>query len=880
MIPYLQSGGWLLTQNLRQARILRRLHDRAQMAAGREVWPTAQLLPLDAWLEMQWREAAAARPELPGLLQPAAAEWLWRQRVVRDAPGLIDPAELAAKARSSWIRLRAHGGDVAGLERWPLTRDQQAFASWARSVEAEHSDRHVRDPADLARLFVDAGALPPAGPSVLLTGFRRMTAAQSALVAGLRARGWSVDIEAPATSAAGTWRHAAADPAAEQGAALAWIRAQLERRPAGIHGLILPDLASRRGAVERALAGALQPELELPGGAARDRVFDLAGGYPLIVQPVVEIAIAALECAGEPIRWATLSRLLRSPNIAGAAAERSARIQLDLELRTVEPALHWKIAALCLRAERAGAAEFARTLAAAANVTRGVARRSMGAWAEVFGACLTAWGWPGGPQLDSNEFQAARAFSERLHELSRLDAVVPELTAAAALQELRRAVTAPFQPERGEPAFFVLDALDDPGLRFDSLWVAGLTAAAWPRPAAVDPLLPIEIQRSLGMPGVTAEDCVADARAVIGRWQSQSAELVLSWPRRENDTDVDGSPLIPDTAQALPPMAALQSRDQLFHAARILLPLPADPAPPRLPGAARGGARILELQSQCPFRAFAELRLGARPLEEPQAGIDRRTRGIILHRALQRFWSETGSRAALQVLDDAACADRVAARVDEALNEELPPGTSDRSRRLERDWQSRAIGNLLALERSRPDFVVAEAERSMERELGGLVLKLQVDRVDRVGDELLVIDYKTGRATPTQWRGARMDAPQLPLYTVLHPGHPAGLAVATVTADGARFRGVANQAGVIDGLLPAARFKLTEDRESGFDWRQITEHWYAWLEGLAREHVAGRAEVDPRLAATTCRQCHLGALCRVATVAEDEPDAEEAGDED
>lgn len=880
VIAHLQSGGWLLTQNLRQSRILRRLHDRAQIAAGREVWPTAQLLPLDAWLETQWREAAAARPELPGLLQPAAAEWLWRQRAARDAPGLIDPAELAAKARASWIRLRAHGGEVAGLERWPLTRDQQAFVSWAKSVEAELLDRNVRDPADLARLFVDTRALPTPGPPLVLTGYRRLSAAQSALVAALRARGWSVGIDAPATPAARTSSYAAADPEAEQGASLSWIRAQLERLPAGIHGLIVPDLASRRGAVERALAAALQPELELPGGAARDRVFDLAGGHPLIAQPVVETAIAALECAREPIQWATASHLLRSPHIAGAAAEWSARIRLDLDLRSVEPSLRWTIAALRTRAERTGAKEFATSLAAAVKATRGAARRSAGAWAEVFGACLTAWGWPGGPRLDSHEFQAAQAFGERLRELSRLDPVVTELTVSEALQELRRAATAPFQPERGEPALFVLDTPDDPGVRFDSLWVAGLTAAAWPRPAAVDPLLPIEIQRKLGMPGVTAEDCVAEARAVIERWQSQSAELVLSWPRRENDTDVDGSPLIPATAQVLPQPAMLRGRDQRVLAAGILEPMPADPAPPRVPGAVRGGARVLELQSQCPFRAFAELRLGARPLQEPQAGIDRRTRGTILHRALQEFWSETQSLAGLLKLDPVGRGTRVAARVDEALAGELPAGTSDRSRALERDWQCRALENLLAIEQARPDFVVAEAERSMERELGGLVLKLQVDRVDRVGDALLVIDYKTGKASPRQWRGARMDAPQLPLYAVLHPGRPTGLAVATVAASGARFQGVASEAGVIDGLLPAGKFKLTEDRESGFDWRQITGHWFAWLEELARDHVAGHADVDPKLGATTCRNCHLGALCRVAMVAPDESDAEEAGEDD
>ena len=130
-----------------------------------------------------------------------------------------------------------------------------------------------------------------------------------------------------------------------------------------------------------------------------------------------------------------------------------------------------------------------------------------------------------------------------------------------------------------------------------------------------------------------------------------------------------------------------------------------------------------------------------------------------------------------------------------------------------------------------------------------------------------------------QWRGARMDAPQLPLYAVLHAGRPTGIAVAKLGATCASFLGVASEPAVVEGLLPAGKFKLTEDEASGFDWRQIGEHWHAWLERLARDHVAGRAEVDPKRGATTCRQCHLGALCRVATVAPDEPDEEGVGDD-
>jgi hypothetical protein len=81
-------------------------------------------------------------------------------------------------------------------------------------------------------------------------------------------------------------------------------------------------------------------------------------------------------------------------------------------------------------------------------------------------------------------------------------------------------------------------------------------------------------------------------------------------------------------------------------------------------------------------------------------------------------------------------------------------------------------------------------------------------------------------------------------------------------------------------MQEAGKFELTEDRERGFGWRQVTQHWWAWLDALAREHVSGCAEVDPKMAAATCRTCHLGALCRVASTAPDEAEPVEARDDD
>src|SRR5262245_5233003 len=107
-LAHLDAGGLVLTANLRQARILRRLHDSAQIAAGREAWPTAQVLPLEAWIAGAWREAGATSDRLPVALPAVAMQWLWRGPVAADAAHLLEPAEVAVRARASWLRLRAH----------------------------------------------------------------------------------------------------------------------------------------------------------------------------------------------------------------------------------------------------------------------------------------------------------------------------------------------------------------------------------------------------------------------------------------------------------------------------------------------------------------------------------------------------------------------------------------------------------------------------------------------------------------------------------------------------------------------------------------------------------------------------------------------------
>ena len=79
LIAHLESGGTVVTGTRRQARLLLRLHEAAQRRAGRRVWPSADVLPLESWLERSWHACAGGGSVR--LLGVAQAQRLWRREV-------------------------------------------------------------------------------------------------------------------------------------------------------------------------------------------------------------------------------------------------------------------------------------------------------------------------------------------------------------------------------------------------------------------------------------------------------------------------------------------------------------------------------------------------------------------------------------------------------------------------------------------------------------------------------------------------------------------------------------------------------------------------------------------------------------------------------
>jgi ATP-dependent helicase/nuclease subunit B len=873
LLRHLDTGGTVVTATRRQARLLRRRHEAAQQRAGRRVWDSADVVSLEAWLERCWLEAAGDGDALQ-LLSPAEAVWPWRQQVRQRAEcGLLEEQDLGGAARAAWIALRAHGGCTVDLGGHLLTKDQQAFRDWALAVEADLGGAGWIDPGLLPIALAERAPRFAPRHRVLFGGFDRPTPTLRRLAEALAAAGSSAAF-APAPAAGGTTaRHAAEHPDDELESILDWLSSGLSESPEALFGVVMPDLAARRGGVARAFEAALQPSLELPGCLERNRLVDFAGGPPLASAQVVGDALACLGAVPVP-ELRQVSRWLRSRYL-GEAEELESRLRLEMRLRR-RGLFNLSWSALEREARAAGCAALATALAASEVLWHGPARRRASEWASVFGSLLQAWGWPARRPLASDEFQYAERFREALAGLAGLDRMAPALTAGEARTELAELCAAPFQPERGDARVLVYDSFEAPGLQLDGLWVSGVTASAWPRSPSPDPFLPMALQRQLSLPGATAAACRDDALATTAAWLGAARDVVLSWPLRQDDADAEPSRLVP------PDLTVHQRRPGMPGRARLMAGHSAreeifqDRAPALVPSRARGGARILELQAQCPFRAFAELRLGARELDEPAPGVERRVRGLALHAALEMAWRELGDSATLLSLDASGRGALAGRCVAAALAQELPPGIPPRLAQLETAWQEAAVAALLAADAGREPFEVIAVEEPLETTFAGLPLRLRVDRIDRTAAGLALIDYKTGTPRPAQWRSARPEAPQLPLYAVVTQGDVTAIAFVAVNAQGARYLALGVPDAGLPGLTQPQRFKITDDGEQGLDWPQIKARWAAWLARLAEEHIAGHAAVDPKQP-QTCRLCHLGTLCRVDRRAAPEEEESDRG---
>src|SRR6185436_18069792 len=157
---------------------------------------------------------------------------------------------------------------------------------------------------------------------------------------------------------------------------------------------------------------------------------------------------------------------------------------------------------------------------------------------------------------------------ETLGEMAKLERVSKPVSIQEAFASLSHLCSETlFQPAADAPAapIQILGVLESAGLRFDCLWVSGLTDAAWPLDARPNPFIPVALQKKAGVPQASPETSAALDRRLTDDWLAAAAEVVVSWPAKEEDRDLAPSPLIAHVAEGtleLPEFPRL--RDLLF----------------------------------------------------------------------------------------------------------------------------------------------------------------------------------------------------------------------------------------------------------------------------------------------------------------------------
>jgi len=892
----LRAGGLVVTASERAARALTAAFHRARRVDGLAAWQAPRIQHWQSFVRDAWEEIGQdARIIDDRLVLNALQERaLWAGIVGSSGVGtalLEAPRQrMATMAMEAHALLCAYAPQILQENaRAGWQGDASAFSGWLSEFDAACRAGKLMSAAQLPLELRSALANDGERPLLLLAGFDRVLPVQRQI---FDAWGQWAEI-APGPAAREVNFFEAADEQAELRACAGWCRRMLDENSKARLLVVSQDVAQRRGEIERAF---------LRSNGVTEFEFSL--GVPLGQMALARGARLVLRWFAQPLEEHEIDWLLASGQTTGDDAERYALtgFMRALRRRGLERT-RWGLEEFL--AQRAGAnlpaAWVARMRQARARLEE-FSRRTQSplAWAEVAPQLLEMAGWPDTKRpLGSAEFQVLRRFQQTLDECASLGFDGRRMSWEEFLEIFGCALDETlFAPESSDAPVQIAGPAESAGLTADAVWFLGVNEDAWPASGSMHPLMPFEVQRRYEMPHSSAQLDWDLARTATQRLLTSAPTVHLSYARQTKGVEMRPSRLAMQCAGNPKPLAAELADPQFTEPVATVfedfsrVPLTA--------ANAAGGSTVLTYQSQCPFKAFATARLGAQGWESAQVGLTPAVRGKLLHEVLHSVWAgpPAGIRIHAELAAKADLRGFVAEHVGRVMRERLPAGAREqmpkRYLNLEEIRLTALVTEWLEFERTRVPFGAARTELDLTRSIAGLTLNLRLDRIDRLSEgSLLVIDYKTGDVSPKAWEMPRPDDVQLPLYAGFGldeelraelqqeaedsagdetAGRVGGLVFAKVRRGDMCFAGRVGdaRATLITGLSSStALVKRNLTAEEMDDWRQ-------YIEQMARDFVAGRAEVEPREYPKTCQRCDLQAVCRIE---ENQPDGDHSGSE-
>ena len=872
ILSQLPEDGLLLTPTNRLRNRCQQVYGASQTAKN---WTPPAVESLQGWLEKLWFELQQRRwqPAMKMVLNREQRQLLWQQCVEETLDrGLLNTQQLAANCDTALAQLiqwrivddldNADAVFERHLESFALARGDFPFFEILPKFQRLLVERNAitQDQRDLLIARAFAEGIIPSVTTIALAGFTQISPLAEQIIQHAAQNVEHFDT----TPRQGKLQVARCHNLEEELVQAArWAGEKLAHNPDASIGIVVNNLGQCRTLVERVFARVLEPQWMQPHTPGYTLPFNFSAGTPLAKTPVGSASLLLLETLRDRFDYGQLRNLLFSAFWGGSGNAEADAKQEEHHEQHLRSALLRRLQKLELR-EVAGntlrqwTEKLANDIApesplpAQLNLIGDRARRWQKApaevWAQRFSELLALLGWPGKRNPNSLEYQQLMLWESALENFAGLSGFGGSLSLNKALNTLRQiANRMPFQAETRDGPLQILGVLEAGGLAFDHLRLVGFGQQQWPAPPSPNPMLPVQWQKEWKMPRASAERELELAQGLTADLLNASEDKVVSYaceqdgvgqllsalfPAGDGITDSIDSDALTQHLQQLADSVGLESvRD------REMPPLTAEECQQ-----VRGGAGVLKAQALCPMNAQLLYRLGAEQFQPPGIGLSAAERGNLVHEMLAAFWQRCGSAAALSQMDEQQRSETSTAAVADAISKlkprhpELPPTFWT----LEEQRLQHILQQWLPLEIDRPAFTVRGIEAEQFVELDGMTFRLRLDRLDELANgEQLVIDYKTGSTSVSDWLQPRVREPQLPLYALFQPEARA-IAFGVVRNGECKYQGCGEISEPIKGIKTVADSQ--RDKESEIQqWPQLLEHWQQALQQLAGEYRDGHA---------------------------------------
>ena len=887
---YIENEYSIICSNIRLVQYLKHQYPHKQLEKGLKSWETPDILPWKTWVRRCWSDLRVRHKGLELLLNPTQDVLLWQEVIEAqvDENFLWHIPSIAGQAQSAWQIMKEYRipefDDSEGLG-----MDHQMFRSWSRDFKERCRQKNWIDASSITERIGDGlvGKLELTNSGIVLAGFDVLTPQQEEFIRRLREIGVEViQFQEPEGSDAEIQVVDCTDISEEIRFAAQWAKQKLQENSQAKIGILSPSLRDFRQQIVHVFEEVMSPGSLSYENKNMPLPFSITLGRSLLDYPMIAVIFNLLALKPHALTLPEISSLLRTPFIKGYEKEHASRALLDEKLRRRNQQVY-TLSEIKYHVAKMGEngyplKQFARSLRNFFEYQQTLPARSVPSdWSEYFSSMLEKIGWPGDRQLNSDEQQQNEAWRSVLEKLASIHVVKSEVTRSKAFSVLRRETGEQgFQHHTPESPIEVMDPQGAAAMRFDHVWMLGMNENTWPRPVTPNPFVPIRLQSRYGVLHADTKlflDWTARLQQKIIR---SSHNVVFSYSRFDEDRPLLESPLLPrqeyrDIKNSLSETTTYQQ--MIFKSAEIE-EIEDFKAP--LAENHTGGTGIFADQSQCPFRAFAKHRIHSRDLEEPDIGLDSMQRGLILHRLMQLFWEDVKTQNELIKRTSEDNDELITSLIDQEIQErqkKLPSVFTPKFSDIEAARLKMVMTNWIEQEKVRNSFRVRDMEFLVEQSLQGINFRGRIDRIDELDDgSLVIIDYKTGVQSISDWAPKRPKEPQMPLYAVTLPGNIAAVLLAILKpGDDYGFRGLASREDVFDSADlnqkrvkkfendPATRKKfLFGDDAEGKIWIDLLNQWRSEAEALAIEFREGHAPVKP-MDNYVCQYCDQGPFCRI-----------------